>query len=408
MSVTRRGKVYYLAFRPFGKLIYVKTAATNKTEAKLMEAQILTACKSGDYRNLPPESKAVCIRLYENQGWELPESLAGERPKQELTLWRGVEMFLSYPTIKDCPAKKRYGYCLGNLVEKLGAQTPVKSIWVPDLRRYQAERVSAGAKPATVNWEFGTLSKLFGVLIELQLVDANPVRLLKRLSTKSNEREVYLSQSDVERIADRCPRWFQDLIWVAFYAGMRRGEITNLRRHQVNIKKRVITLSPTDTKEGAWKRIPLREELIPIIECAMKVQALGTDVVFLVRDDKGIRPAGKDTVKNPWGRAMDALEWPEPRPVYRDLRATWRTNARRSGMREDLEKEIMGHQTRGKSIHERYGRISDQELLQAIDSMSFCHGETEVLANGPKKCKQGVSKNGVTKKKATGQGGLSL
>ena len=29
-----------------------------------------------------------------------------------------------------------------------------------------------------------------------------------------------------------------------------------------------------------------------------------------------------------------------------------------------------------KSVTERYGRISDQELLQAIDRMTFDHGDT--------------------------------
>ena len=34
---------------------------------------------------------------------------------------------------------------------------------------------------------------------------------------------------------------------------------------------------------------------------------------------------------------------------------------------------------------ERYGRISDEELLQAIDQMTFDHGETEILVSAQKK-----------------------
>ena len=37
-----------------------------------------------------------------------------------------------------------------------------------------------------------------------------------------------------------------------------------------------------------------------------------------------------------------------------------------------------GHLFRGKGIAERYGKISDQELVDAIDRMKFENGETEV------------------------------
>ncbi len=40
---------------------------------------------------------------------------------------------------------------------------------------------------------------------------------------------------------------------------------------------------------------------------------------------------------------------------------------------------ILGHWFRGKSVSDRYGRISDQELVEAIDKMTFDHGETGIL-----------------------------
>jgi len=38
----------------------------------------------------------------------------------------------------------------------------------------------------------------------------------------------------------------------------------------------------------------------------------------------------------------------------------------------------MGQWFRGKGIAERYGKISDQELLDAIDAMKFENGDTEI------------------------------
>ena len=80
----------------------------------------------------------------------------------------------------------------------------------------------------------------------------------------------------------------------------------------------------------------------------------------------------------------------DPAPRFHDLRHTWKTNARRSGMHPEIEKAIMGHSQRGKSVHEGYGFISDEELVRAIDGMTFDHGETQILVSGRKgKSRQG-------------------
>ncbi len=41
----------------------------------------------------------------------------------------------------------------------------------------------------------------------------------------------------------------------------------------------------------------------------------------------------------------------------------------------------MGHWFKGKSVNDRYGRISDKELLDAIKKMTFDHGETEIFVS---------------------------
>ena len=80
MSVKKRGKVYYLRIRPFdGKLINVKTMAQSKQEALKIERSVLTALGSGDYRALDPASREVCVRIFKNQGWEMPVDLCDEQ-----------------------------------------------------------------------------------------------------------------------------------------------------------------------------------------------------------------------------------------------------------------------------------------------------------------------------------------
>ncbi|HTY25390.1 MAG TPA: tyrosine-type recombinase/integrase, partial [Desulfomonilaceae bacterium] len=117
-----------------------------------------------------------------------------------------------------------------------------------------------------------------------------------------------------------------------------------------------------------------------LLEDAMRVSSLGNEKVFLLRADTGVRELMEETAKNPWPRACEALELEKPRPRFHDLRHTWRANARRSGMDPAIAESILGHWFRGKSVNERYGHISDQELVGAVDKMTFDHGETEIMA----------------------------
>ncbi len=318
--------------------------------------------------------------MFQNQGWEIPKDLRqDDSPAKEVTFWQAVEIFLNYPSISDCKAKYRYILCLKHLVQFFGKDKPVKEIWAPEVRMYQAQRLSERARPTTVNWETGTLSRLFGVMVEMQIIGVNPVRLVKQLSRKSSEREAYISPGDIEAIAQQCPAWFRPIIWTAFYTGMRRGEVLGLQRQDVNMSKRIITLSPEETKEGHWKRVPIHKDLVPILEEAMRVSVLACDDVFALRDQKGARPLMLETARNPWPRACKALDLEKPWPRFHDLRHTWKTNARRSGMDPEIREAILGHCSKQRLVSERYGRISYKELVAAIDSMTFQHGETEIL-----------------------------
>jgi len=48
-------------------------------------------------------------------------------------------------------------------------------------------------------------------------------------------------------------------------------------------------------------------------------------------------------------------------------------------MDADYAEAIMGHSDRARSVRERYGRISDKELIDAIKLMTFDNGDTEIL-----------------------------
>ena len=180
---------------------------------------------------------------------------------------------------------------------------------------------------------------------------------------------------------------------------MRRGEVLGLTRKNVRLDRRMILLGADNTKERRSKRVPIHRDLVPVLEDALKVQAIGTDRVFL---HNGKPVTHRDEVRWCWDRKVIAIDGLDPMPRFHDLRHTWKTNARRSGMHPEIEKAIMGHSSRARAVHEGYGLISDEELVKAIDAMTFNHGETEILveASSKKKSRQRSAPSDGTRKNA--------
>ncbi len=54
-------------------------------------------------------------------------------------------------------------------------------------------------------------------------------------------------------------------------------------------------------------------------------------------------------------------------------------NARRSGLDYEIRQSIMGHADRMKPVGERYGFISDEEFITAIDKFTYDQGLTQIL-----------------------------
>lgn len=106
-----------------------------------------------------------------------------------------------------------------------------------------------------------------------------------------------------------------------------------------------------------------------------KIRDLSDDSVFKVNGHK----IDVQSCKTPGDRALDKLQFPKPRPRFHDLRHTWLTNARVSKIDHEIRQAILGHSDRMLPVSERYGRISDDKLVGAIDMLVTNNGETEIL-----------------------------
>ncbi|MGO8880633.1 MAG: tyrosine-type recombinase/integrase, partial [Desulfomonilaceae bacterium] len=143
-----------------------------------------------------------------------------------------------------------------------------------------------------------------------------------------------------------------------------------LRWRHINLNTRTISFHATETKEGQPKRVPIHRDLIPLLDRIGKVRSLSDDRLFQI---------STQSLRMPWVRALDKLQWQDPRPRFHDVRHTWKTNARRSGVDSEIREAILGHSDKKLDVSERYGFIDDYELVNAIDKFSYDNGSTKIL-----------------------------
>ncbi|MDR3605495.1 MAG: site-specific integrase, partial [Syntrophaceae bacterium] len=365
----------------FGSLIMLTLkGCEGKRQAAAIEVELLDALQRSDYGGLTGPAKQACIKLFQNQKWELPSELQPreiQTPTTLLTLWDGVQLYVSDASYTCLARPDRYDEMIAHIVSFFGKNKAVKEIWISDLKHYRTHRSNEGVANATINREMSAMSGIFRVLVEHQLVENNPCRLLKRLSEKSGQRQVYISFQDINNIMELCPEWFQDMLWIAYLTGMRQGEIYKLRWRHINLNTRIITFHATETKEGQPKRVPIHRDLMPLLDRIGKVRSLSDDRLFKI---------STQSLRMPWVRALDKLQWQDPRPRFHDVRHTWKTNARRSGVDSEIREAILGHSDKKLDVSERYGFIDDYELVNAIDKFSYDNGSTKILVAAKTGC----------------------
>jgi integrase len=385
MDVKKKGKIYYVRFRQGDG---VEVAASTRTQSKRVAVGIAgaidRAVRTRDYASLDPEAREVAIRLFKDR---LEDYLPGLRRmdsyQRGMSLWEAMQYCLTYPevTAKGKEYRDRLRGCFCHLVLKLGKDKNIQSIGIRDLEQYKSERLKEEAAPGTVNKELTALSKLFSILVKNDLLDRNIVREVPKLSEKGNLRQVYVAYSDFAKVLAHLPDWYAPMALTAYYTGMRQGEIRNLTRSQLDLDRRVIRLGPQDTKERSHKRVPIHDDLVPVLEralCSNEVEV--TDNVFL-RDGKAIP---RTQMRRYWESAVRKAGLPTTFHFH-DIRHVWKGNARRSGIDPEIREDIMGHWWAGKNVNTRYGFISNDELVQAIDRFTVDNGDTEIWVPEPKK-----------------------
>lgn len=229
-------------------------------------------------------------------------------------------------------------------------------------------RVTAG----TVNRYLSTLASVFNYALAMGIVDAHPMKggKVRKLQEAAGRARI-LEPAEEQRLyeAARASDWPMLYLFLrmCFTTGARRGEVLNLKWHQIKLEERIAVLPKT--KNGRPRALPLVEDVRAELAEARRVRPLHSDYVFY--DPK--KPDQPKKIDTPWRRCRIAAglyrdrDDPLEQVVLHTTRHTAVTKMLRGGANLAQAAAVSGHQTL--AMLKRYEHLAAQDAVELAEKL---------------------------------------
>ena len=216
----------------------------------------------------------------------------------------------------------------------------------------------------SVNRMVAALSACFGYAIKpMGWLEKNPCLFVKK-SKESTGRVRFLTEQEIKTLLDACrhhPNLYLAVV-LSLTTGARQAEIMLLRWPQIDLARRVITL--TETKNGETRVLPLSGEAFLILQERAKVRNLHDDRIF--PPSKQAKKSDCINLRKPWLEALKTVGITNFR--WHDLRHTAASHLAMSGVSQVELAKILGHRTL--AMVARYSHLSDSHIVKTGDALA--------------------------------------
>lgn len=193
-------------------------------------------------------------------------------------------------------------------------------------------------KPATINRSLASLRRVCNLAHQWGWIESAPV---VKLLAENNARHEYLTIAEVRALAAACPPDIGEVVLLAAYTGLRRGEIFGLT--ESNRRDGCIFLG-VETKSGRPRVVPIPAEI--------------ANIQFPVR-------VTMSQLREQFDRARIKINMPHIR--FHDLRHTYASWLVQSGAPMVAVRDLLGHANLG--VTSRYSHLAVDHLREAVDKI---------------------------------------
>ena len=263
--------------------------------------------------------------------------------------------------------------------DHFGEETLLANIRYVDMETYQnhlkAKLTKQGGirKDSTINREMGVLRHLFRKATEWEMMEQSPFDKGKSLQFKEvNERTRYLTEDELQRLIGESPEHLKRIVICAVNTGMDRGEILNLKWHQV--KNGFIYLGKYKTRPV--RQIPVNEDLDQVFveirkenELISKHDRKVKHLAVIEKTSDYVFTYAKRNIKRVDRAFKSALSRAGIEDFrFKDLRHTFASHVlMRGGTLKDVQ-ELLGH--KNISMTMRYAHLSQEHKNKAVNLLN--------------------------------------
>jgi integrase len=338
-SLYRRGRIFWAKYYVPGQRAPVRRS-TGTANEKLAERLLKQwEGQAAEGRHVPPQADKVTVgELFDDLGAEYRAN--GRR------------------------SLRRLGFSLAHL-RPVFAGRVAHHITGADVQAYVADRLEAGARPATVNRELGALRRAFRLGVEHGKIARAPVI---RALREHNVRTGFFEREQFEAVRRHLPEALRPVVTFAYITGWRlQSEILPLQWRQVDFQAGTVRLEPDTTKNREGRVFVMTPELRAVLEAQRTAtdalqRELGAVIPWVFhRRGRPIRD-----FRAAWRRACRAAGCPGRIP--HDFRRTAVRNLERAGVSRSAAMKMTGHKT--ESVYRRYAIVSEADLHEAARKLA--------------------------------------
>jgi len=347
-GLTKKGKTYYALFSISGQTKWIRIG------------------------NMPLQDARIALRKLEAQ---YDKQKLGILELKPITLSKFSAVYLEDSRVnKAHETWKRDRTSVKTLLSFFGSHL-LDSIDSKSIERYKSYRQRQGVTNRTINIELLCLSSMMKKALESNNLLSLP-KIKKLKETKKPPR--FLTKEELAKLIDTQNPWLRYILLVLRNAGLRSGQLKNLRLCDADFNQNTILV--LNTKGNDYHTVPMNPEL---------------RATLLYLADNYVSPQGEITERekhqmeyffcNPNGKAIGSFKTAFYKGVEKaglknvtphTLRHTFASHLVMSGVDLPTVKELLGH----KSIITTmiYAHLSDEHKAKAVRKLSWAKPELKL------------------------------
>jgi len=208
---------------------------------------------------------ALCAEWIESRKYELKKGITVYSESKDSDNWSLKKAFDKLFEVEwnGQRSQKDNIYKMGQILEYFGETRPIRSITTEDVDEWTTSLKNRGDKNTTINRKLAGLRKVLKFSLKRKKIDECPYFTLQ--SEKENQRYRWITDEEERLILEyfKEDREMTRFFIILVDTGMRRGELLNLTKNDVNFTNSMVSI--WETKADLPRSIPMTPRVIAMM-----------------------------------------------------------------------------------------------------------------------------------------------